>query len=240
MKMKEVGSNLTDLVQSRISRLTDMRDERLFKAIRDVNQPKYDEKLNQCFGGAFENKDNFLVDIIITIVIFGLCYFIPLKLIFRILIALLLNLMIVFIRTKGFYYMIKELKYRFNKIDYSIDYKPKFGKYEFVIIGKDNSGTIHADLIDSENSNKLLKGRLYVADKETLGDMISRYKDPDAPSLGEVSDFIENDLVNNYQFLKISLEKDGESIEENLPREIIDKYNKSSAKSLRKTDNFIN
>ena len=45
-----------------------------------------------------------------------------------------------------------------------------------------------------------------VADKETLGDMIQRYKDPNASSLGEVSDFIENDLVSNYQFLNLYLQ----------------------------------
>ena len=238
MKMSEVGSNLTDLVQSRISRLSDMKDENIFKAIRDVNQVHYDEKLNECFDGAFEKKDNLILDLIITLVIFILCWFIPLEIRFRVLIALVLNLMIVFIKNKGFYYMVKEMKYRFNKIDYSIDYKPKFGKYEFVIIGKDPSGTIHADLVNNERKEKLLKGRLYVADKETLGDMIQRYKDPNASSLGEVSDFIENDLVSNYQFLKLSIKEKGKSLEKCMVVKSNPEKSKKVDDSFKKSDNF--
>lgn len=212
MKMNDVPVAVLKQSLQRVAQIPEVNDKtHLTKALQATakDTPKI---LNKDFGNAYKSRKFHYTDVIVVALSLVVGFVIPLPSIYKVGIALGINLVYHFILNNGLKYLYKD---NINKLvysgEYKINYKPKLGVFEPIVIGRDDDWMVQVyKLEEGLDVSKVKRGRLYIADKETLGYMLNKYLENAPESLETSSNKIDNRLVQEYmrRSRKLDFEED--------------------------------
>lgn len=199
MKRKDVYNTIITFAEEELVKSSELNDPNILGAVRMAYSDKYNSKVDDAFDSVYDNNKSYLFDGFIILVSSVLGFiFIPLPIVFKISIVLLFNLVFQFIKNRGLYFMIKEIKYKFTSEDKPvIEYKPKMGKYVPIVIGKQRGSTVVYDL-GNKKIDDLSNPKVYIADKEVLPIMLDKYKTKDSPCIMSVTGELKKDISRDY------------------------------------------
>ena len=199
MKRKDVYSSIINCAEDELKKDCGLDDPNIMESVKRANSDEYNSSIDEAFDNVYKNSQSYFIDLAFITISGLVCFmFLPLQLIFQISIFLSINLVMQFIKNKGLYFMIKEIKNKFSSdVKCKIHYRPKTGKYTPIVIGKQKD-VISVYSLESEKIGEMKNPRIYIADKEVLPVMIEKYKTKDSQCIRTVTKSLKDDIIKSY------------------------------------------
>lgn len=178
------------------------------RALNNACRFSYDsikEIVDNEFKGVYKpTHKNFIFALPIILIVLLFLFYNIVGLVYSILISLIIGCIYLFAVNKGFNFILKDMMV--DRKSYTLHYKPKLGRYEVIIIGKDKDKNIHVFKFDDEEKKKLDNSQMFIADKETLSYFIHDYTHEKRMSFENcISESTK--LVNSYYYALTTLKK---------------------------------
>lgn len=200
MKMKDVPVVVLKQSLQRVAQIPEVNNKKHLTQAIQATAPETPKILNKDFGNAYKSRKFHYTDVIVVAISIAIGMVIPVPIIYRVGIALAINLVYHFVLNNGLKYLYRDNVNKLIRSDeYVVNYTPKLGVYEPIVIGRDDDWVVQVyKLTEGFDTSKVKRGRLYIADKETLGYMINKYLTNAPESLETSSNKIDNKLVQEY------------------------------------------
>ena len=158
--------------------------------------------IDEDYNSIYKDGLGFKKELLICGPIFLIGLIVPVALELRLLIGISLCVVALFIMNKGARFLIKDIS---NNIQFKkkikFKYRPKYGKYEPIIVGFDETEDEHIIvnlLKNNVEGNGLIRPMMYIADKETVGECIQNFATDKPIDLESTSDKIVKVIVDEY------------------------------------------
>lgn len=191
-----------------------LHDEELTESICEQDSKYLEERARKNFKGIYQDGINAKSELLVVVCCLAICLIIPVNLWLRLTIGLCSGAVVEFLIHKGHRFIFTDLVTKFQYKD-DIVYKTPFslGKFKPVIIGVNEFGKIEVrDSLNKDSHGKLKDCRVYIADKETIGDMVFRYIRDDPLDFSVVVQdlvkeidrmYVQNAIINSDKLEKL-------------------------------------
>lgn len=205
MKRREVNSKIINLSQSQVKGDKAYDNHDVINKVCKTNREEMGAIISREFNSTYDGTTNLKFELAIVGACLLLSLLIPISFYLRVIVGLTIAAILEFTIHKGWQFLFKDLvvKYRYKD---EVEYKCKFkvGDYKPVLIGINDKDLVEVrDTGSKDKETNLKMSRLYIADKETIGEMLFRYLHDDPIDVQSVSNKIVNEIKRSYINMKI-------------------------------------